>query len=328
MATVGERESARLAWRLGIGRDDTVPDPEPGPEAPTAPVLSLDGVVAGVVTLDFVVDETIGEGDGRQLQVQADGGDWSTLLVDDTGSISSGENAASAIEEDVSAFSAGDYDARLRVREGSDGPWSNWSNVVDFEVEDTAPSYVYRGGDESEVAGHVHTFSVDVGDASFVLIAATPQDPDPDPVSVTYDGHALAKIAGVVDGGSVPCVFYAGTITPGSGSRNAVVTWTSANYEAKAMAVWSLHNLASTTVKASGTFTDTQTVTADAGDLVFHASKAVGGGSTLWDSCSPTPASSRLIGATFKLAAADWVASGNVAIDLSSAYAGVYVVFA
>jgi hypothetical protein len=297
-------------------------------ERPTAPVLSLDGVVGGTVTFDFVVDETIGEGDGRQLQVQADGGDWSTLLVDDTGSISSGEDAADEIEEDVSAFSAGDYDARLRVREGSDGPWSDWSNVVDFEVENTAPSYVYRGGDESDVMGHVHTFSVDVGDASFVLIAATPQVDDPDPISVTYDGHALSKIASVIDAGNVPCFFYAGTITPGTGSRNAVVTWTSASYEAKGMAVWSLHNLASTTVKASGTFTGTQTVTADQGDLVFHASKAFNSDSTLWDACSPTPASSRLIGTLFKLAAADWVASGNVSIELSGPYAGVYVVYA
>ena len=106
----------------------------PGIAAPTAPVLSVVSVVGTTVTLSLVVDETIGEGDYRQVQIQADGGDWSSTIVDDTAALTSGEAGASELEIDIPEPDAGTYDVRMRVREGDSGPWSGWSNVDEYEI--------------------------------------------------------------------------------------------------------------------------------------------------------------------------------------------------
>lgn len=105
-----------------------------GVATPTAPVLSVVSVVDDAATLQGVIDDTVGDGDSFQVQVQADGGDWSILVEDITDTITSGEDAANAISAGLSNLPDGDLEARMRVREGS-GPWSSWSNVVDFEID-------------------------------------------------------------------------------------------------------------------------------------------------------------------------------------------------
>lgn len=233
MPTTAERESARLAWRLGIGRGDP-PEPEPEPEAPTAPVLSVVSVVGTTVTLSFVVDETIGEGDNRQVQIQPDGGDWSSTIVDDTAALTSGEAGASSLEIDIPTPDAGTYEVRMRVREGDSGPWSGWSNVDEYVIE--APpsrSYIARAIQTSESAPSAVTFSVDISDAASdrkVVIFAVHQNGDA-VTSITVNGTSLTE--DVVEGTYSRVAAWSGAVTSGSGVVDVVVTWTSGAFVAR-----------------------------------------------------------------------------------------------
>lgn len=101
---------------------------------PTAPVLALISVVGSTVSLFIDVDDTVAAGDTVTLQVQATGGDWSSLVVNTTHTITSGEDAANEIDLTLAGFSNGIYDSRARVHHNSD---SAWSNTVAFTISVT-----------------------------------------------------------------------------------------------------------------------------------------------------------------------------------------------
>ena len=297
MPTTAERESARLAWRIGIGRGDP-PEPEPEPEAPTAPVLSVVEPVSDPPSFTAVIDDTVGENDSYWLQMQADGGDWSTLLVDDTDTITSGEDAANQIDATVSALGAGSYDARMAVRDGS-GPWSSWSNVVDVVIEEAGdppvPTRLWQvgtGGGQTPAAAAQNFGTVPEGGLSVYLMVFCVADwMTISSASITPDGGA--PIAGTVvvqfssaDVG-IPNVglvrFAIPEGTTGMGNAVAAVAYSSHPFNGTEFAAWSVPtaNLSSQTevdtasgTVSPGTAPTLEIVTAADGFAIFGAASA------------------------------------------------------
>lgn len=268
MPTTAERESARLAWRLGIGRGDP-PEPEPEPEAPTAPVLSVVEPVTDPPSFTAVIDDTVGENDSYWLQVQADGGDWSTLLVDDTDTITSGEDAANQIDATVSALGAGNYDARMAVRDGS-GPWSSWSNVVDVVITASEPAYVARGvyvPVDPFDANTTLNFTVNIGDAAddrIVWVFPLSQNNN-EASAVSVNGTSLTQNESTA--GSNTAELWSALVTTGSGAVTIAVTWPSGAYNTRAIAV--VTTTGDLEIKDTSVLDAAVSVTA--GDFVFGA---------------------------------------------------------
>lgn len=209
-----------------------------GVAAPTAPVLSLVEPVTDPPAFRAVIDDTVGSGDSYKLQMQADGGDWSTLLVDDTDTITSGEDAANQIDVTASALGAGSYDARMAVRDGS-GPWSNWSNVVDVVITASEPAYVARGvyNATNGLENTTLEFTIDIGDAAddrrVWLFPLSHSNNEASAVSV--NGTSLTQNESTADAGTAE--LWSALVTTGSGSVTASVTWPGGAYFARAIAV-------------------------------------------------------------------------------------------
>jgi hypothetical protein len=102
---------------------------------PTTPTLAMDpGWLTTDNTPDFVIntDNTVVAGDNVRVQVQAAGGDWTTLVSDTNRAITSGEDATNTISFSlVATFTDGNYEARCSV---THGVTSDMSNVVSFTV--------------------------------------------------------------------------------------------------------------------------------------------------------------------------------------------------
>ena len=127
----------------GFGRPSTKHGTSGTSGAPTAPVLTL---VSATSTATFTVDidNTIGAGDLIELQVQATGGNWSTLVADPMHTITSGEDAANQINLSL-GLPNGSYDARARVTDTvGTGLTSAWSNtVVNFTISGASAPGIY-----------------------------------------------------------------------------------------------------------------------------------------------------------------------------------------
>jgi hypothetical protein len=113
--------------------------------SPTAPVLILvSATAAATFTID--VDNTIGAGDLIELQIQATGGGWTTLVADPVHTITAGEDTANSISLSL-GLPNGNYDARARVEEVSTGLYSSFSNTVtNFTISgniSNATFYIY-----------------------------------------------------------------------------------------------------------------------------------------------------------------------------------------
>jgi hypothetical protein len=133
---------------LGLSQTSRAVLGREGGSRPTAPVLAMDPAwVTTDNTPDFTIDidDTVGAGDSVRLQVQAAGGDWSSLVSNTTHTITAGEDTANEIDLALAALPNGNYEARANVTDG--GGTSNWSNIVSFtiaavsnaiELEDTA----------------------------------------------------------------------------------------------------------------------------------------------------------------------------------------------
>lgn len=101
---------------------------------PTAPVLAMDPLwTTADNTPDFTAnfDVTVAAGDDFRLQIQAAGGDWSSLLSDTTHTITAPEDAADEASLSNGTLSNGNYEARCNVTHGTT---SNWSNTVSFTI--------------------------------------------------------------------------------------------------------------------------------------------------------------------------------------------------
>jgi hypothetical protein len=89
------------------------------------------------------VDATIGAGDRVELQLQATGGSWTTLVSDTVHTITSGEDAANQINLSL-GLTPGSYDARALVTSVSSGLSSAWSNtVVNFTISSAVSTQIY-----------------------------------------------------------------------------------------------------------------------------------------------------------------------------------------
>lgn len=101
---------------------------------PAAPVLAMDPAwTTADNTPDFIADfdDTVAAGDSFRLQIQASGGDWSSLLSDTSHVITAPEDAANEASLSNGSLSNGNYEARANVTHGTT---SNWSNTVSFTV--------------------------------------------------------------------------------------------------------------------------------------------------------------------------------------------------
>jgi hypothetical protein len=193
------------------------------------------------------------------------------LLVDDTGSISSGQNAAERNRGGRQrVLDAGDYDARLRVREGSDGPWSGWSNVVDFTVTVSAPAYVARGvyvPVDPFDANTTLNFTVDIGDAAddrrVWVFPLSHSNNEASAVSV--NGTSLTQNESTAGTGTAE--LWSALVTTGSGSVTIAVTWPGGAYLSRAIAV--VTTTGDLEIKDTSVLDAAVSVTA--GDFVFGA---------------------------------------------------------
>ena len=110
---------------------------------PSAPVLVLVSATStAVFTID--VDNTISAGDNVELQIQATGGSWTTLVSDTIHTITAGEDAANQINLSL-GLPNGSYDARARVTDTvGTGLTSAWSNtVVNFTISGAVAPGIY-----------------------------------------------------------------------------------------------------------------------------------------------------------------------------------------
>lgn len=101
-----------------------------GLSQPIMALISATGVSMPQFQIDF--DNTVVAGCTIELQEQTAGGNWSSLLVDVTHTITSAEDAADTFAFAASALSNGSYEARCRTSNGL--TTSQWSNVVPFSV--------------------------------------------------------------------------------------------------------------------------------------------------------------------------------------------------
>ncbi len=106
-----------------------------GVSLPTAPVLAMDPLwVTTDNEPDFTItfDLTVTAGDDVRLQVQAAGGDWSSLVSNTLHDITAPEDAADEVDLALAALSNANYEARANVVTGLGT--SNWSNTVSFTI--------------------------------------------------------------------------------------------------------------------------------------------------------------------------------------------------
>jgi hypothetical protein len=82
-------------------------------------------------TFAATFDATVVAGDTLRLQVQAAGGDWSSLVSNTTHVITAPEDTADAVSLSNGALANASYEARANVTHVTT---SNWSNTVSFTV--------------------------------------------------------------------------------------------------------------------------------------------------------------------------------------------------
>jgi len=104
----------------------------------TAPVLAMH---PSWVTTDnepdftVTVDDTVASGDTIRLQVQAAGGDWSSLVSNTTHVITAPEDAANEMDLALAALPNANYEARANVTDGVlTSGWSNGGVPLSFTI--------------------------------------------------------------------------------------------------------------------------------------------------------------------------------------------------
>jgi len=106
-----------------------------GVAAPNAPVISLISEVAGLVSLNWDVDNTIAAGDTLTRQAQVSGGNWSSLVDNTAHIISSGEDAANQIAASLT-LGNGTWDIRGFVTSAATGKTSVASITLTLTISD------------------------------------------------------------------------------------------------------------------------------------------------------------------------------------------------
>lgn len=113
---------------------------------PSAPLLSLDSEIAGLVSLRWAIDNSIGAGDSLRRQVQVAGGNWSSLLDDTTHVITSPEDTVDQISASLT-LPNGTYDIRgFAIKSG--GATSSPSNTLTISISDAATDRLMWGADQ------------------------------------------------------------------------------------------------------------------------------------------------------------------------------------
>ena len=125
-----------IGSRFGLRGGATLRRAKGGPAAPSAPVLSLNSEVAGLISVLWDVDNTVAAGDMLSRQVATDSG-FATIVGSTSHTISSGEDAANQIAaSQYQAPANGTYYIRGSVTSATTGKTSGWSNVLTVVVAD------------------------------------------------------------------------------------------------------------------------------------------------------------------------------------------------
>lgn len=128
-----------------------------GAAGPSSPALALISVTGNAVSLSIDVDNTVGVGDTVTLQAQVTGGDWSSLLVNTTHTITSGEDGANEIDLTPAGFANGTYDFRAKVNHVAD---SAWSNTVSATVNVASSHRIsFTGNNRISSAGNIRKYA-------------------------------------------------------------------------------------------------------------------------------------------------------------------------
>jgi hypothetical protein len=116
--------------------------------APSAPVLSLNSAVAGLLTFLWDIDDTVAAGDTLNRQVATDSG-FSTIIDTTSRTISSGDDAANQITaSQYQAPANGTYYVRGSVTSATTGKTSAWSNTVTVVVSDIVSNRIMLDVDQ------------------------------------------------------------------------------------------------------------------------------------------------------------------------------------
>lgn len=124
-----------------------------GSAAPTAPILSLVSEVAGLVSSNWDIDNTVVAGDTLTRQVQVSGGSWASLVDNTAHVISSGEDTANQIAASLN-LGNGTWDIRGFVTSASTGLTSAASNTLTLIISD-----VVTGSNRISSAGNTRISS-------------------------------------------------------------------------------------------------------------------------------------------------------------------------
>jgi hypothetical protein len=214
------------------------------------------------------------------------------------------------------------YVVQVRATDGANNTTDQTITITVTDVGEGSPkAYTYRDSISSTAGGHVVSASIDIGTAAadrYVLVACGVQNGDPDPISVVVNGVTLTKIyfeAATPTG----LGFYSGLVASGSGPQTCAVTFTSASFEGKLMAVWTMTGLVSTTPKQTVLQASTSAplpIPVDAGDFLFAVGWTVSG-TPVFSSSTETPARDAIFaGGTSRTA--DWtIVSTNAAFSVA-----------
>lgn len=126
-------------FRFGFGFGRQRRTSSGGATGPTTPILTLIIVSGTNASLAIDVDDTVVAGDTVRLQVQATGGNWSSIVSDTTHTITAPEDAANEVDLSLS-LANGTYDTRALVHHGTD---SAWSNTVTFTISVVSTAITY-----------------------------------------------------------------------------------------------------------------------------------------------------------------------------------------
>ena len=189
-----------------------------------APVLTDLGSGGAAENFKVAFDNSLGIGDTIEIEAQASGGDWSSLVADQTYSITSDDVTAGFATIPV-VLSIANYDVRARgIHLGSNSPWSN---VLTVDIV-PAKSYTMVGASDATPSTTTTTQSFPIamtGKGGRLIFYGIPQNTTIS--SVVYD-PAGSNVELSLDHGPIggfSAAWFSADIPGDSGAKEIVVTY-------------------------------------------------------------------------------------------------------
>lgn len=256
-----------MLLRIGIGVG--VVDQQSTSGAALPPVLTWTSPSSDN-TPDFTVDISLTSAvAGNVVTLQIDTNSSFPAPTTYTHTLTAPEILAGSFSMATGTIADGTYFARCRIT------GTGWSNTVTVTIATTpVRTHLAHKVAFTNVASTDFT-NVDIGTAAanrFIVIAATGTNSAVPGATCTVGGVALTRIA--VQGSVNAAAIYGGLVTTGSGNQTVTIDFGVTSFENKAIEVWSVTNLSSTTVKSSdaapnGGGSGNLSLNVSAGDLAF-----------------------------------------------------------